>query len=145
MKSFNPITLVEEEAAAYSVSGSSHEMRLLQLSRKGVTKKFLLRLAEIGGFSMKELSELLPVSLRTIQRHSGDDLMDPAVSEHALQIAEVLSKASRIFKDTESMQRWFHSPAVALDNEAPVRFLDTSFGARMVTDMLGRIEHGVYS
>jgi putative toxin-antitoxin system antitoxin component (TIGR02293 family) len=136
--------LVQEGVVAYQATPMS-EIRLVEMARNGISKSALIRIAEIGSLSIKELSELLPVSLRTIQRYKDDDLLDPSVSEHALQIAEVLSKGSRVFNDIESLQQWLHTPAVALGNKTPLSFLDTGFGARIVTDLLGRIEHGVYS
>lgn len=137
--------LVEEAGVAYRASSTSSEMRLVKQARAGISKKSLMNIAETGGLSLKEISALLPVTLRTIQRYSETDLLDPAVSEHALQIAEVISKGSKVFSSIKDLQRWLHTPSVALGNETPVSLLDTSFGARIVIDELGRLEYGVYS
>ncbi len=137
--------IIEEPAVAYSASNGATELQLIKMARKGIAKKALKRIAELSNLSVSELSKLLPVSLRTIQRYSDDDLLDRAVSEHALQIAEVLSHGTRVFSSLESFQRWLHTPSVALDHQTPVSFFDTGFGTRMVSDLLGRIEHGVYS
>lgn len=137
--------LVEESGVAYRASSTSSEMRLVKQARAGISKKSLMNIAETGGLSLKEISALLPVTLRTIQRYSETDLLDPAVSEHALQIAEVISKGSKVFSSIKDLQRWLHTPSVALGNETPVSLLDTSFGARIVIDELGRLEYGVYS
>lgn len=115
------------------------------MSRRGISKKSLLRLAELSSVSVKQLAELLPVSLRTIQRYNNNDLLEPVVSEHAILIAEVLSKGSQVFSSLESLQHWLHTPSAALGNKTPLSYLDTGFGARLVTDELGRLEHGVYS
>lgn len=144
MSEFKIARFVMEEAVAYQAYPST-EMRLVEIARKGISKKSLMKIAEAGSFTLKELSELLPVSLRTLQRYQNNDLLDPSVSEHAILIAEVLSKGSEVFSNLESLQRWLHSPSVALGNKTPVSFLDTGFGARLVTDQLGRIEHGIYS
>lgn len=137
--------MVEEAGVAFKADSASSEMMLVNQARAGISKKSLMNIAETGGLSLKEISALLPVSLRTIQRYSDSDLLDPAVSEHALQIAEVISKGSRVFSSIKDLQRWLHSPSMALGNETPVSFLDTSFGARIVIDELGRLEYGVYS
>lgn len=137
--------LVEEAGAVYVPDSTSSEMGLLKQARAGISKKSLMNIAEAGGLSLKEISSLLPVSLRTIQRYSDVDLLDPSVSEHALQIAEVISKGSYVFCSNHDLQRWLHTPSMALGNETPVSLLDTSFGARIVIDELGRLEYGVYS
>lgn len=137
--------MVEEAGVAYSASSSATDMRLVQQARAGISKKSLMNIAEAGGLSLKEISALLPVSLRTIQRYTDTDLLDPNVSEHALQIAEVISKGSNVFSSIQDLQRWLHTPSLALGNETPVSMLDTSFGVRIVIDELGRLEYGVYS
>ena len=40
---------------------------------------------------------------------------------------------------------WLRRPNRALNNERPLRLLDTDVGARQVEDILGRIAHGVVS
>lgn len=137
--------IIQQPGVAYSVSEQQSEMALVEMARKGITKKALNRIADLSDLSLSELTKLLPVSLRTIQRYRDEDLLDRAVSEQALHIAEVLSHGTRVFSTIESLQRWLHSPLPALGHQIPVSFLDTGFGARMVSDLLGRIEHGVYS
>jgi putative toxin-antitoxin system antitoxin component (TIGR02293 family) len=40
---------------------------------------------------------------------------------------------------------WLRRPNRALDNELPIRLLDTDVGARQIEDLLGRIAHGLVS
>lgn len=134
--------ILREAAVAY---GTSSSMNLVELARQGISKDSLQKLAEIGGISIKQFTELLPVSLRTIQRYSGKDLLPPEVSDHALLIAEVFAKGSDVLDSRKSFQRWLQSPLVALGGQTPLSLLDTSFGIRMVLNELGRLEHGVYS
>lgn len=145
MSEYSIHDIVKEPGVAYATSDQSTEIQMVDMARKGISKKSLMRIAELSGLSVSELSKLLPVSLRTIQRYNDDDLLDRTVSEHALQIAEVLSHGTRVFSSLESLQRWLHTPSVALGHQTPVSFFDTGFGTRMVSDLLGRIEHGVYS
>ncbi len=134
--------IIREAAVAYKTSS---EITLVDLARKGISKRSLLNLAEMGSFSLKQLSELLPVSLRTLQRYNEEDLLPPEVSEHALLIAEVLARGMDVFDSQEKLQQWLHTPSVGLGSRTPLSLLDTSFGARMVTDELGRLEQGVYA
>ncbi len=134
--------IIREAAVAYK---SESDLSLVERAREGISKKTLIKISEASGLSLKELTALLPVSLRTIQRYKDDDRLEPNISEKALLIAEVLGKGIDVFSSMEKLQHWLHTPSVALGNRTPVSLLDTSFGARMVTDLLGRIEHGVYS
>ncbi len=134
--------ILREAGVAYQ---STSEMTLVDLARKGISKKSLLKIADVGSISVKQLADLLPVSLRTIQRYDNDDLLSPEISSHALSIAEVLAKGLEIFDHKKQLQRWLHTPSVAFRMQTPLSLLDTSFGARMVIDELGRLEHGVYA
>lgn len=134
--------MVREAAVAYK---ASNEMQLVKTARSGISKQTLINISKLSGLSIKEMAGLLPVSLRTIQRYKDDDILEPAVSERVLHIAEVLAKAIEVFDTPEDLQNWLHTPSVALGRQTPISLLDTSFGARLVTDQLGRIEHGIHS
>lgn len=142
MSKFSLNNIIREAGVAYR---SSNEMHLIELARRGISKKSLLQLSIAAGLSLKELADILPVSLRTIQRHNDNDLLDTAVSEHAILIAELISDAVEVFGSQEAVQNWLHSPLVGLGSIEPVSLLDTGFGIRLVREELGRLEHGVYS
>lgn len=134
--------ILRESAVAYEASSP---MTMVELARQGISKKSLLKLAEIGALSLKQFSELLPVSLRTLQRYNEEDLLPPEVSEHALLVAEVFGKGLDVFNNREQFRHWLQTSSVALGGQTPFSLLDTSFGARMITDELGRLEQGVYA
>lgn len=142
MSEYSLHNIIEEAAVAYQ---TSPEMNMVELARRGISKTSLLKLAELSSISLKELSALLPVSLRTIQRYKDDELLEPALSEHALLIAEVIARAMDVFNNKKKMQQWLHTPSIGLGHQTPLSLLDTSFGARMVTNELGRLEHGLFS
>lgn len=142
MSNFILNTIIREAGVAYR---ASNEMHLIELARRGISKKSLLKLSEAAGLSLKELAGILPVSLRTLQRYRDDDLLDQAVSEHAILIAELFSDAVDVFGLPQSAQNWLHSPLVGLGGVEPVSLLDTGFGIRIIREELGRLEHGVFS
>lgn len=131
-----------EEGVAYQ-AGS--RMEWVKLAREGVSKHALLKLAETGAISYKTLAGLLPVSERTLQRYSQKQRFGLEVSEHIILIARVLKRAEEVFGDIESVKYWMNNPNLSLGNQPPVSLLDTSFGAELLMDELGRIEHGVIS
>ncbi len=134
--------ILREAAVEYKATSS---MGLVELARRGISKRSLLKLAEIGEISLKQISELLPVSLRTLQRYNDADLLPPETSEHALLIAEVFARGTEVFDNRAQLRKWLQTPCVGLANETPFSLLDTSFGVRLVTEELGRLEQGVYA
>ncbi|MEX0720737.1 MAG: antitoxin Xre/MbcA/ParS toxin-binding domain-containing protein [Balneolaceae bacterium] len=134
--------IIFEEAVAYS---TGNEMDMIEMARKGVSKKSLLNLSKLGSIPVKQLSELLPVSERTIQRYSNKEKFNSDVSEHLILIAKVLLRAVEVFEDKKSMRSWLQTPLLGFGQKTPLSLLDTSFGAQLVMDELGRLEQGVYS
>ena len=118
---------------------------LMKLGSRGVSKRALTNLANYLGLSTGQMAHLLPVSERTIQRHNASAPFSRAVSEHLLHIAEVAAKGSEVFEDRDHLLSWLNQPSIALANEIPLHLLKSRFGADMVLEELGRMEHGIFS
>ncbi len=58
----------------------------------------------------------------------------------------VFAKALELFEgDRDAASEWMLSPLPALGGETPIDIARTEAGARQVENLVGRIEHGVYS
>lgn len=124
---------------------SVSRLALMELGNKGLTKDTVLRLAKQLGFSLRQMAEMLPVTERTLQRYGRNHRFSRAVSEQILQIAEVAARGEEVFEVRERFLSWMKSPSPALGNRTPASLLGSRFGAEMVLDELGRMEHGVMS
>lgn len=60
-----------------------------------------------------------------------------------LRVKRVLSMAIETFGNRDKALVWLRRPCAPLDDEAPLRRLDTEEGARQVETLLGRIAHGI--
>ena len=118
-------------------------MDLVELGKRGVTKAALLRLARYLDLSVSEMAALLPVAERTIQRYGRSRRFKSSVSEHILQIAEVAARGEEVFGEKERFLAWLNVPSAALGKSTPEKLLSSRFGAQLVLDELGRIEHGI--
>ena len=124
-----------------------HNITLEQLtkaSRIGVPRRFVDELAHTLGVQPNALAPILRTSDRTLRRYAPDQLLPPDVSEKALQIARVLERAIEVLETKENAVGWLKDMNGAL-GEVPLTLLDSAFGAEQVLQILGRIEHGVYS
>jgi putative toxin-antitoxin system antitoxin component (TIGR02293 family) len=117
----------------------------IELSDRGVPKSALTNLANYLGLSLRQMAQLLPISERTLQRYRAGKLFDSAVSEQILHIAEVAAKGAEVFEDKENFLSWLNKPNPSLAREAPINLLKSRFGANLVLEELGRMEHGVFS
>lgn len=119
------------------------QMDLLELGRRGVSKRALLHLASYLDLSVKEISALLPVTERTIQRYSPKKRFRAEVSDHILHIAEVAVRGEEVFGEKRRFLSWMSQPSAALGNSIPEELLNSRIGTELVLDELGRIEHGI--
>ena len=56
-----------------------------------------------------------------------------------------MGRAVEVLESEENARRWLTSPQFGLGGAVPLEYAETEVGAREVEDLLGRIEHGVYS
>lgn len=122
-----------------------NQMDLIELCKKGLSKDALVHLAKNINLSMKDMTKILPITERTIQRHSKNQYFNKTVSEHILQIAEVVTRGTEVFGDKKLFLKWLKSTNKSLAFKTPISLLDSSYGYTLIMDELGRIEHGVYA
>ncbi len=122
------------------------EFDYILLGEKGITRRSIESLARFLGISRKSMAEeVLDVSVKTIERKSATERFNKKISSHAIEIAKVMEHAYQVFGSEEKVRHWFTSPNRALNNKQPYQLMDTFTGISMVTDVLVRIEEGVYA
>jgi putative toxin-antitoxin system antitoxin component (TIGR02293 family) len=57
----------------------------------------------------------------------------------------LFDQAKKVFGTDENTRRWFNSRVLALGRKTPLEYAQTEPGAREVENIIGRIEHGVFS
>ena len=117
----------------------------MEVSSRGVSKRSLTKLAEYLDLSIRHMATLAGVSERTLQRYAADDLFDRSVSEQILQVAEVAARGVGVFEDRERLLGWLKQPSKALGGAIPLELVRSRFGAGIVLQEIGRVEHGVVS
>ena len=87
------------------------------------------------------------VSLRTSQRAkvAPGKPLNKEQSGRVWKFAEILAKAAEVFGSQAAAERWLERPAIGLDQRRPIEMLSTPVGVKLVEDLLGRIEYGVYA
>jgi putative toxin-antitoxin system antitoxin component (TIGR02293 family) len=87
----------------------------------------------------------LRIARRTMERRKLTGRLLPEESERVYRLAKILAIAESVLGSKEKARHWLNSPNRALGNVAPLSLLQTEAGADEVTNVLGRIEYGVYS
>jgi putative toxin-antitoxin system antitoxin component (TIGR02293 family) len=135
--------ILQEPVTAYAATKSRFD--LVALSRKGIKKQALLNLGNTLDLNLKQLAALLPVTERTLQRREAGSLLNTAVSEQVILLAELTEKGSEVFGDIAPFNEWLREKNTALGNRCPLHLLDTTIGIQLVTDELGKLVHGVFA
>lgn len=118
---------------------------LIQSLRSGLPFAELDDLQQNLGMPMEKLVPLLGISKATLHRRKAVGRLDPAESDRVVRLARLLGQAASVMESVEDGRRWLHSPQLGLGGAVPLEFAETEVGAREVENLLGRIEHGVYS
>ncbi len=114
-------------------------------AHNGITKSDFIAVATMTGLNLTEFSKFLPVSKRTIEKVKDQELLSPQVSDRVLQIATLYQQGIALLGSTSVFKEWMNSSVIALGNKKPIEFMDNGTGIAIIHDLLGRIEHGVYS
>lgn len=116
------------------------------LLREGVPRHQFSSVAKnIAMIPEKELADYAGISQRTISRLKPDDLLSLQAAEVIISIMRTYQRAVEVFESEDMARKWLKTPIAYLGDKTPLQSMANRFGAEMVLDMLGRIEHGVYS
>jgi putative toxin-antitoxin system antitoxin component (TIGR02293 family) len=117
---------------------------VIRASTDGLTASLVRELAARMGVTMEETAELLRLTPRTLQRRLGDGVPEFAESERLWEPGSLLFRASGVLESEAVAVQWFKSPIRAPGWATPILFA-RSVGLRELGNILGRIEHGVFS
>ncbi len=95
------------------------------------------------GISNKDLSKLLLISPRTLDRRKKEAVLPADESERSFRIARLTDLASEVLGSMEKVSVWFKEPNFALGNKPPIELVKTEPGARLVERILHQIRHGI--
>lgn len=102
------------------------------------------KLADDLGVLQQTLLKVTKIAPATLKSASG--LLSPEESDWVYRVAAAYRSALRLFEgEAESARRWLNEPAKALGGDSPLQHLDAEAGAAEVQDLIGRLEHGVYT
>lgn len=113
--------------------------------KRGLPVSSFERLRKNLDISEKTLSLTVRIAKRTLTRRKQEGRFKADESERVFRIAKLYDKAVDVFENADLARKWFREPARALGGKTPLDYADTEPGAQEVHDLLGRIEHGVFS
>lgn len=113
--------------------------------RDGIPKLAIDAVLAKTSISRKQLSNILHISTRQLNRYEKDERLSPEQSNFLYEFTRIYTRGLDILGDAETTNTWMARPNMALGDISPIELLDTSEGARMVNNVLTQIEYGFYS
>lgn len=103
------------------------------------------RLARALQLTSEELDVWLFGKTRCSKRAFGGALKSGRFAATVERLSSLHAHALRVFVQQDHVAKWFQTPLRALDSKTPLEYCRSSLSARELGQLLGRIEHGVYS
>ena len=128
-----------------SKSGEFAPSRLIEVIDMGLAMDELEVLRASLDLPMEKLAAKLGISVATIQRRKQQGRLEAGESDRVVRFARLMGKAMTVFGDEKDAREWLSAPQFGLGGAVPLDYAKTEVGAREVENLLGRIEHGVYS
>ncbi len=127
-------------------AGSTDTNRLIREIEQGLPLRVMESLALGLGLPLPDLAAHLGIPARTLARRKTAGRLSPDESERVVRVARLLEKALALFDwESSEARQWLREPKQALAGQSPLDYARTEIGAREVENLLGRLEHGVFS
>ena len=104
------------------------------------------RLQRRSGLSPEIIGTVTQIPRRTLARRRNQGKLTPQESERLYRLAVVFEKSVELFEgDIDAARSWLDTPNRALAGHSPLAMVEMEIGAREVEDLIGRLEHGVFT
>lgn len=145
-KTSNDLQTVREDKAVYAASVATlTPIEKMQMAQKGVNKIYLEKFKDMANLDYQKLATALAVTRATLINKKKQEKFNASLSERIVGLADLYDYGFKVFEDKEKFNRWMVAPNKALGGKAPFDIINSQFGREEVKNILGRIEHGVYS
>jgi putative toxin-antitoxin system antitoxin component (TIGR02293 family) len=119
---------------------------LIRQVRRGFSFRALLDLQLRVGVPLAEIASIIDLPPRTLARRKSSGRLSSDESEKLLRLSAVFEQAVDLFEgNRDGALKWLTTPKRVFENQTPLAYSRTELGAREVEDLMGRLQHGVFS
>jgi putative toxin-antitoxin system antitoxin component (TIGR02293 family) len=135
-------TVVREQ-----LSAREHASRTVAQIKRGLSVEEFDALRELLGVTVEALAKKVGISVATLsRRRRRHEPLDLVHGDRIVRFARLFRHTRALYDGNDAAaRRWLTTPARALGGHTPLEFADTEAGAHEVEDLVGRLEHGVYT
>jgi putative toxin-antitoxin system antitoxin component (TIGR02293 family) len=124
----------------------SNNLRVAEIVRDGIPARALKTFADTLSLNLTDMARVVVIPRRTLERRmAANALLRTGESERVVRLGRIFAKAKEVFEDSNEAANWLNEPLESFGGQTPLQLTSTEPGAREVEQILGRIEHGVFS
>lgn len=118
----------------------------ISIAKKGLNANVIKNFRGYFDLSLHTTADMLNVSEPSIYRWTkANKTLERNISIKLFEISELFLIGSEIFGSKETFFKWLNLPNTALGGMEPQELIEIPEGVSKIRDILGRIEHGIYS
>jgi putative toxin-antitoxin system antitoxin component (TIGR02293 family) len=111
----------------------------------GVPVDTMTTFISASGVELKDIYDIV-IPARTLKhRRSRHESLSSDESDKLARLVRVFDQAVSVFGDAERARKWLGTPKQRFSRRTPLQMLRTDLGGRMVEEMLGQIEYGMFA
>ena len=124
----------------------ANNLKLIEKIEKGLPYGAFVRLGKNIGIPLDALRSAAGIAPRTFTRRKDENKFSSEESDRIVSLSRLFAQTIELFEgDREAAQNWLKNPNHALDGRTPLDIAATETGTREVENLIGRLEHGVFT
>jgi len=118
----------------------------INIANKGVNAKVITNFRNHFNLNLGSTANMLNISEPTIYRWTKSNKnLERNFSVKLFEITKLFLYGSDVFGNSKNFFKWLSLPNTALGGMEPQELIEIPEGISKVRDVIGRIEHGIYS
>lgn len=111
----------------------------------GIPVSAMTSFVTASGVELKDIYEIV-IPARTLKhRRSRQQPLSPDESDKLARLVRIFDQAVAVFGGIEQARSWLQKPKKRFEDRTPLQMLRTDIGGRMVEEMLGQIDEGMFA
>jgi len=121
-------------------------VKLYDALNRGLPFKVYCDIARVTGLEKADVARATVIAKATLQRRAKLGRFTKEESDRLYRLSEVFNAVVDLFEnDRKAAKQWLNNPIKGLGNKRPIEMLSTGAEAEAVLNLIGRLEHGVFS
>lgn len=144
-ETWHNVLMATASAAARSIP-LMHSLHLdLQAVEAGISLATLTDFVAASGLALRDIYDVV-IPARTLKhRKARKEQLSADESDKLARLIRIYDQAVRVLGEREKALHWLDHPLRRFAGRTPLQMLRTEFGARMVEELLGQIDFGLFA